>query len=198
MRAGGTADWTRQQEAALLDLGWGDVDERGGWPNYRIFWSPERAGRSLSRRDAEDAAQITRRTFEEVVRAHNPSELKVHLDNFDSDADVGTSAQQWRLTGSERKALMEAVQYHQRRGARTSDGFGDGGVASFFKGLANFAEDLFVPQHQSIIDALESTDAPSFDPKTRLLLLDAIDLYARSGVSPGTARSLADARAKFD
>jgi hypothetical protein len=108
---GGTASWTRTEERTLTDMGWGEVDSRAGWANYRVFWTPSRPGGSLSRTDAEDAADLTRRTFEQVFSTSNPRRIKVQVDHFEAGAPSAAD----RLTATERRALIEAVRHTSMR-----------------------------------------------------------------------------------
>lgn len=135
------------------------------------------------------------------MRVHNPREIDIKQDSMADDSrgrGGGSSADIGRLTGTERRELTTALRFHQAHAKRTADDLPDSGFFGAFKQVSRFAEALLLDPHQQLIDELEQTDAPRFDPKTRLLILDTIDLYSGSGIPAASVRALREARSKLD
>lgn len=190
---GGTADWTGTQKSLIRSIGWGTVDTRGGFSNYRSIWLPSRdqPRSGLDRHDASDAARLASRTLTEVMGLLDVESVTFSRGNTREGASAEST--QPRLTGTERRVLIEALEHHRSAGNRAD--FGRGAIGSIFKSLDSFMNGMM---HQTLIHRLQSEEWPDFDAKERLMLLDAVDLYADSGISAKSERALWRAREKVD
>jgi len=180
---GGPSPWSPSQQREIESLGWGPVDDLAEYPNYRVVWLPEdQSRRALSRLDAHDAATLARRTLEGVLRIRDPRDLNEQQDSMEDHSSSAVASGE--LTGTERRVLMEALDHHQKnKVGQAAEGWKRGGFSNMLMAASGFAEAAFLDPHVTLRDHLLSTGSPRFDAKTRMLLLEAVDQYARSGVA---------------